>query len=273
MLDPISGRNGLMIYGNEEIPIYSFILSGSRNRQEYRTSASENFPRRTKGVFTETLVIRGVQNRPSFIGTAQNNPISLDIGWNDFVSLNRRLIVFIGLMTEFRVDFNYFFQSNPAYIWTATFQGVVNTKTMLVGNITPHNDVITCPDKICDNRIATSDNNLHSGSVFHVKRASLISSIIRPSYMTSSSANHIISLSTGMRDNIVEMDVQGDFDYWLDKLSVTDVRNTYGFYYGTGLSDYWLLEKMKVLEISNFTVNVQTGEMVQFTVRLGSAYG
>ena len=272
MILPISGKSGLMIYGVDEIPIYSFVYSGHQERPTHRTSQSENYPRRTSGNFTEQIIISGVENVPSFYTSAfvVGTSITFKLGWNDLGADDRKIIPITAMLTEFRIDLNYFSSPQPSFLWTATFIGAVNDKEIIIVPITPHLDIPFCPFPLCDRVITTTDSQLNSGFVYHVKRASIINIIERIPYMTSSSNGHYIS-STGLKDRIVELEIQGDFDYWINNLTASNTKYNYSFFFSP--SNAFNAINMRIIDVTNFVVNIQTGEILSALVRLGAAHG
>lgn len=272
---PLSGKSGVMIYQSQvELPVYSFLITGSQARPTYRTANSENFPRRTSATLNEIIVIRGVQPVPPFFQfTLEPDGLFLfNIGWNELALGKRKLITIQALMQEFRIEYNYFSSPLPSFIWTATFLGSSGTPIIQTQDITSFVDVILCSDKLCNKTITTTDAQLNSGFVQHVKKATLIYNIERNSYATSNSFKHIVG-NTGVKDRKIELDIEGDFDYWWNNLLIADTRHDYSFFYGFGASEKWSYPKMKITDVGNFIVNIQTGELISATVQLGAAYG
>lgn len=275
MISPLSGRYGFLIFGPVEIPIYSWMISSVQNRTTYRTSTTSNFPNRLKGTISEQIIIRGANYGSPFITNIvafNDTSVSFYVGWNDFLASVRKAILCQAMLVDYRVDLNYFSSPMPSYVWTATLVGSINTKELINYPLVPQHDAPFCANQLCNKTITTTDAQLHGGLVWHVKRASIIDTISRSPYMTSSSNNHLAS-TYGVKDEIVELDVQGDFDYWFNNLSTSDTTRDYKFFYGPGVADFRPVDKMKIVDINNFVVNIQTGELIQMTVHLGAAYG
>lgn len=259
-----------MIYGQDEVPVYSSIFSVNQKKPEHRTSSSALYPRRTSGTLSEVIIIRGVENIPSFYTAAHTvgGAIDFKLGWNDFLNGNRKIIPITAMLENFVIDFNYFSSPQPSYLWTATFIGVVNDKVIVIEPLIPHLDTPVCANKLCDKTIVTTDTTLHGGFVFHVKRASISNKIIRNLYMTASSNNHYVP-TKGVRDRTIEMEVQGDFDYWIDAAR-GDSRFSYSYFFSA--VGQFTAANMKVTNVNNFVINIQTGEILSALVHLGASY-
>lgn len=272
-IDPWSSKWGWMIAGGSEIPIYSYTFSTTNNRQIYRTSDSQGFPRRVPGLTYETVVIKGVEPIDPFtsIFSFTDFAIQFTLGWN-YTGGVRKVIDFPGLLTELRFDLNYQNSSEPSFMWTATVLGAISRKS--IETVGSHGifDHIVCSHPLCDKEIRTTDTNHNSGVIRHVKRASLIRTIERLTYSTSESDNHIAD-TAGVEDTKLELEVQADFDYWFNNLSIVDTAYDYLLFYGPAASDFLLAEKMKITAMENFIVNIRTAELIQANVHLGASYG
>lgn len=290
MIIPRSGKNGFLLISGLDIPIYSWLFNKTMNRIEYRTAQTRNYLKRLEGFNTEQIVLRGTNfNSPfgsaftyydSDLSNSSSSSLSsigsdvvfdFYIGWNDFLVGVRRAINAKALVLEDRIDINYFSSAEPTNIWTTTLVGVINEKQILTYDLLPQLDAPLCALKKCDMIITTSDLSLHTGRVNHVKRASIIKTITRSPYRTSDTNNHY-GATFGLPDKIVELEVQGDFDYWINEAfdPPGDISRDYKFYYGSNFAtDFWPAYNMKILGADNFIVNIQTGELIQATVHLG----
>lgn len=268
MLVPTSGKTGFLIFGTEEIPIYSWAFSSARARDTYRTVSSQNYPRRTAGIVTEQIVIQGVHTSIPF---SLSQPAGFLLGWNDLSVPTRRTLPCNGMISEIKIDFNYFSSTIPSFMWTTSLMGIVNTKLLGTAPFVPQEDYPVCAHQLCNKTITTSDSSLNSGLVKHVRNASIITTVERQPYVVAGGNNRYKNI-TGVFDRILELTLEGDFDYWNNRLVNTDNDYDYKFFFGPLITDYILAARMKILDIGNFMVNVLTGQLVRMTVRLGASY-
>lgn len=275
---PLSGQNGFAIWntiaeGDLAQPIYEWSINVTQNRSMYRNARSENFPVRRSGTFKETIFLRGFDYFPPFVYYDDPSSIrqTLTIGWYDIANELRFSIPSDLMWNNFTAEFNYRHGISPAFQWFGDLTGVINRKEIVTESIHPFEDVIRCPAALCNQLIETTDTMLHNGEVHHVTKATLRGQITRKEYVTANSNNRP-AFSSGVFDVFIDFDLEGDFDYWLDQSNDYDQINDYKIWYGNGISDFWLIENMKVFNFSCRT-NIQTGEMVSARVSLGAAYG
>lgn len=278
MMLPLSGQDGFAIWntigsGDLVQPIYEWGITVEQNRSTYRTASSNNFPVRRSGTFKETIFLRGVDYVPPFVydGTPSSVRQTLTIGWYDLANELRYSIPSDLMWNNFTAEFNYKAGVIPAFQWFGEFSGIINRKEVVSESIHPFEDVIRCPGALCNKPIETTDTLLNSGEVHHVTKATIRSIITREDYIVADSNNRP-TYSTGVFDTFLDLDLEGDFDYWLDVVNDYDQINDYKIWYGDGLSDFWLLQDMKIFGFSCRT-NIQTGEMVSARVNLGAALG
>ncbi len=265
---PLSGKDGYLIYDSVEIPIYSWICSCTNQRNKYITVDSLNSPVRTTGSLISTIALRGVQFVPSFY-SALDDPIIFHFGWNDFASGDRKNVPVYAMATQFILEYSYTVGRSPTFSWTANFV-VCNDDTLFQTAALTVNDVMVCANSMCSNNITTSDTNLHSGFVWHVKKATLVRSFDREIRYTSSSNNHPSPVGSS-QDTLVTLNIEGDFDYWMSQVQVFDDPYNYGFYYSPSL--YWAVNSLKAESITDIVVNVETSEIISASVLLGVARG
>lgn len=269
MIVPLSAKPGFMILGSTHIPIYNWNMSLSKSRIIYRASNTNNFPKRLPGWKTETISMTGPDVVAPSITTTSN---IFKLGWFDYTIPARKSILCQAVPLELRYILRYEPGPAPSFTWTYNLLGILNNKGIEEESLLPYNDSVICATSLCDKPITTTDTDLHGGFVWHVRTATIITTYSVPSYPRSDTDNHVIGLAP-VYDQTVELVVQGDFDYWLNELSrAADIRNNYRFYYGTGLTHYKAANNMRVTDINNFIVNIQTGEIIQMTIMLGASY-
>lgn len=272
MISETSGRTGYMMYDGVPEPIYFWTGTARNNRTTYRTSATQNQPTRHKGPKEEILTIRGVNFVPAFLSDT-NGGIVFELGWNEDLTLfeNRRRIVTSAMLMQFQIEFNYFSSPLPSFSWTAVFTNVLSNIEIADTSGIIDTDPI-CAEPLCSNYITTTDTSLHTGFVQHVRSAVVTFIYQRPLYRTSESDNHF-TVTNGSFDRILDLVIEGDFDYWMNEVEVEDIARSYQFLYGTGAGQWWSVDNMKAISISDILVNVQTGEIISANVQLGAAYG
>lgn len=274
---PISGRNGFLSIGLEYTRLLAWSFSSIRTRSMYRTSNSLQKPVRRRGVFDTRVTVQGVDYIPTLFNFGENfTSVNFNIGWYDFFNYKRKFIPFYGMMTEFKVDFDYTAQADEGYVWTATFIGTMSPKILDENEL--ENDLSDldfqqalegCFSSPCEQPILTSDNDLHEGNIYHVNKASIIIAHDRMLYRTSDSKGHYKEKFSVLDERVI-MTVVGDFDYWVNQVNTNNKFN-YRFYYRPDATTYWALNRMVVENASNFIVNVKTGELLSMDVNLATA--
>lgn len=268
MLSPKSGKDGWWIFNGLEIPIYSWQFSAIRQEKKYRTASSPLRPIREAGITKEQLTIRST----NIIIFDTSQLLNFKIGWNDFSAGFRRYIGFDGYTTGTILDFNYTNSVIPSILWTAIFNGTQIDKqfaNILFANL-PLVDSVQCGTSHCDNSILTSDVNLNGGIVKHVTSATISTMADQHEEFATASSNNHIKGKPPLFDAFIDLNVQGDFDYWLGKTKGSFLYETYTFSTDIGNLIY---DYMSVLAVENITVNLQTGEMIAATVKLGKVRG
>lgn len=266
---PLSGRFGYMKWVGIEIPIYNWSISAINQRTFYRTSDSQNFPRRTAGIMSELITVTGVDYTPLFRTDPTFDTLMVfDIGWMDFVSGLYRKIPITAMLTSYSINLNYMNSSQPSFMWTASFIGCMTDKIFDVENLII-DDKIVCQTSFCNKVITTTDSTLNGGFVGHVRQANLTFLVERPIRAQSNSNNHNTT-TIGCYDRLIDLSIEGDFDYWLNAIESNPTPFTYEFEYD-GFSTFPAVN-MVPLEMNNLVVNIQTGELVSAGVRLGASY-
>lgn len=273
MISPISGKGGYLKYGIDEVPIYSYSFSAKRNRSRYRVSDSVGYPVGDGGLIEETIIIQGVQHFPTFLyDLLSQTASSFILGWLNLSSGTKKEITIYANLNSLQFDFNYSIGPIPSFMWTVNLNGILNDKEISSSVITQYGDVLNCQESECDKNITTTDTNIHGGYIYHVKSASLLYTIERQNYAVSDSSNHFID-STGVFDRTLNLNIEGDFDYWMRSLVDDAIAYDYKLFYGPSISDYIESPYMRINDINNLNVNIATGEMISATVILGAAYG
>lgn len=267
---PLSGRNGYMKWNGIELPIYNWSISAVNQRTFYRTSDSQNFPRRTAGIMSELITISGVDYIPPFYTDPTFDTLMVfDIGWMDFTVDLFRKIPITAMLNSYSLQLNYMNSNQPSFMWTATFIGCMTDKVFDVENLII-NDNVVCQTSFCNKVIGTSDSTLNGGVVKHVKQAVLTYLVERPTRAQSDSNNYYTT-TVGCYDRFIDLTIEGDFDYWLDAVESDSLPFEYLFQYDPSSSPF-ILPNMVPLEMNNLIVNIQTAELISANVRLGAAY-
>lgn len=267
-MPPLNGRTGYMKWSGIEIPIYIWGYGTTNIRSNIRLSNSQNYPVRNFGITTEMITISGVDYSPAFIGDLNVlNTIQFEVGWVDYSTGIRNKIDVVAMMSNYTVVLNYFSSPQPSFMWTATFIGCLTDKEFDM-NAAIIDDHVRCQTAMCGKVITTTDSSLNSGFVKHVRTATLTSVLERPVLVLSNSNNHYAE-TIGVYDNLIDMVIEGDFDYWNEQVNSNN-RFNYGFLY-EGVSGP-IFVNMKALELVNLVVNVQTTELISATVKLGASY-
>lgn len=265
---PTSGRNGYLSWGGAEVPIYSWNISAINNRTNLILSNSQGFPVRHSGPTTEIISIHGVEYAPAMLLSATTlTTMTFDIGFMDFTTLLFRKVPIEAMLVELNFNLKYSAGSQPSFSWTANFIGCMTDKEYTVENLII-NDKFVCQTSLCDNSIVTTDNTLNTGFVRYVRTATVTRSYLRPNLVLSNSNNHLAE-TIGTFDTIVNMSVEGDFDYWLEELN-TNNRYNYGFFYDIGSAI--AANNMKVMSTTDHIANIQTAELLSMSVQLGASY-
>jgi len=268
MLAVSSGKYGYMRLGGIEQPIYSWSLNEEQKRPTYRTSNSQNYPKRTQGLFSSRLSISGVATASPLLLT---NYYNLEVGYIKFNMSTRKEIAFRGMVMDNTIEFDYTNKTSPDFKWTSNLIGIDFQPTIATVPLVPLVDPVLGGLPLCNKDIKSTDPALMSGDIDYVLRAKIMETSERSEYYRSNSNNFVVT-NEGTYDRTVELEIEGGFDYWLVRMG-DDTIFDYYFYYGSGGADYWFAEKMKVLNVSNFVVNIETGEMIRATVTLGASYG
>lgn len=266
---PINGKNGYMKWDGLELPIYFWGMNAVNSRSSFRLANSQNYPVRNMGITSEDISIRGVDYVPIFLSSPTFlTTMIFEIGWTDFTTTLRRKIDVSAMVREYMVTLNYMNSNLPSFMWTTNFIGNLADKEFDVENLVV-NDRTVCQTAFCNKLITTTDTTLNGGFVRHVKTANLSTALERPLLVLSNSNNHYAE-TIGVFDSLIELTVEGDFDYWIDAVN-SESKFNYRFFYSGSAS--FSMFNMKVLDVTNLTVNVQTAEIVSAIVRLGASYG
>lgn len=267
---PQSGRNGYMIWNSEEIPIYAWNYSELNERTVLKLSHTENIPYRNFGPTKEEFIITGVDYIPSWLGDpAFDETLVFELGWIDFSLLVRNQVEIRAMLVEYSIQLLYLNQNQPSYMWMARFIGCTTDKDFTTDVILPINDHVRCQDSQCGNFIISSDVTLNGGgSVQHVRTARLTTVFDRPLLVLSHSANHLAE-TIGGYDYLIDMTIEGDFDYWNDQVNSNN-RWDYAFFYN-GLAASFQYANMKAISLSNINIDLRTAEVISASLRLGAS--
>lgn len=275
---PISGKNGyLRSASGVEIPIFLVNASTLIQRTAYRTAATDNYLNRTRGLLSENIIIRGV-HCPEYISNLWNNyEFNGELGWIDWAN-NRRVYIELNCVVVRNViELRYTAGSEPSISWSVNlFERGDKYKEFKYRSIAPLDDTLFCPNaSLCSRPVYTTDLLLLTQAlvVKHITRATITKERELSNYATARTLPRTVS-TPGVKEKRLDLTVQGDFDYWYKKVNWSQYAETpddYKFYYGSGVNEYILVDKMRALELSDLIINVQTAEMVSATVRLGSA--
>jgi hypothetical protein len=301
-LTPTSGRSGYLkekTTGVQEIPIFRWDFNAGVYRSDYRTSASENFPVRNGGVVVEDVTFTSPFFR-EFINQDGLSPLFIgDIGWFDLVNFQRTLIEITAQATKQTFEFDYTAYAKYAFLTTVTMQDLtVGPKIIDRGPITDITSAhqIFCTKRRCNDLIYSSDDSVMldydsvEGSapgkspsigsrIKHVTNATVTRENLQLSYVASEYPN-VSRYGQGVSEEILEFIIQGDFDYWYQKLHYPQIdvgthetADHYRIYYGLGTNEYMQVLSMRVIDMHSFIVDVLTGRIIQATVKLGAARG
>lgn len=257
MIGVTSGRMAFAKYAGDYLPITNFKFSSTNNRIKRYLANGGNWPRREAGTHNSQLSVSGLDFYPNFL----DDEITISVGWLtgsifDYVD-------FVGVPVKIDYEFDFRIGANPPFQWTISLEGTSESK-----------DFLTVPEEVintifCDVRscgpITTTDASLHSGEVFHVRKAVYSVLFQRPMRYLANSNNRIAP-STGLYDGVLSFEIEGDFDYWTDLAEHEDTARVYRIYHG---SEYIETPLMSVISVTDLVANVQTGEIISATVNLG----
>lgn len=266
---PQSGKNGYMIWDAIEIPIYSWNYSELNERTWLKLSHTENIPYRNFGPTKEEFLLVGVDYIPAFLADpAINDTIEFELGWIDFFLLVRNKVEVRAMLVEYTIQLLYHKTNQPSYMWMARFIGCTTDKEFDAEPIHAINDHVRCQASQCGNLIITTDTTLNGGSVEHVRNARLTTIYDRPLLVLSDSNNHLTETIGGF-DYIIDMTLEGDFDYWNEQVN-SNARFDYAFFYD-GIAASFQYANMKAISLSNVNVDLRTAEVISASLRLGAS--
>ena len=285
---PRSGKFGYFIKYNLEdstisvLPIGSWELNVTKNRTMYRTAKSfPNFVRSGMPV-SETLSIYGFNYSPAF---STEGLVEGRIGWFDLVTNKLHSIGVKARLQKFQYVLDYRVgQQSPPFSWTADFVDFTENDSnaeydkyffeeddsaeSLIEKFKQE-----CFVRQCDKTIETDDVLYHDLILHHVKRAVLTFQREMLDFIDTKSYPRFAN-GDGTRDWTAELEIEGDFNYWYDKINYEGTMrksNLYRFHFGPDPLIVIEPPKMHVLGLSNLLTNIETAEIVSATVSLGAA--
>lgn len=264
---PSSGRAAYMLYDATPISILDWSVAINVERSKYTTASTLNFPVRGRKFISEQLHVKGVEGVPAFYSPATVSVVELEVGWIDFVNNIYRFITFDGIMESFVANWNY--ACNPgelAFWWEADFSGTYFEKVMEERALSGDSGQMNCAFSQCSHIIeAPGFPSLPSNQIRYVRSATLRATINRLNYVTSATIPHKTG-TTGTVDTLLDLEIEGDFDYWMFRI-VEDNSSFIRLYYTPTL--FWVTPVMKFLGMDNFVVNAKSGELIRATLHFG----
>ena len=261
MITPTVGGMGFAKYGTDYLPLFLYAF-GSVSADESRyLSNSANYPVRRKGVSSSTLMLTGV----NYFYTFPSTEVTISIGFK--YGSGFKFIDFVGRIISYEHQFDFGPTPNPSYQWTANFVGVRLPKEF--DDIAEEDfDTIFCTERACG-PIETTDLSLHSGEVWHVRKAKYTEKVDLPQRYLANSNNRLASRD-GTFDAELLLDVEGDFDYWLNEVESESNSYEYTINYG---SQSITTVPMAALELAGLSANISTNQIISASIRLGANNG
>lgn len=261
MITPTMGGVGFAKYGVDYLPLFFYNFGSVSADVSRYLSNSANYPVRRKGVSTSTLTLTGV----NYFYTFPSSEVTISIGFK--YGSGFKFIDFVGRIVSYEHQFDFSPRPNPSYQWTANFVGVRLPKEF-DDTVEEDFDTIFCTDKPCG-PIETTDLSLHSGEVWHVRKAKYTEKVTLPQRFLSNTSNRLASRD-GVFDSELLLEVEGDFDYWLNEIESDSNSYIYTLNYG---SQSITTVPMATLELGSLSVNMSTNEIISAAIKLGANNG
>lgn len=291
------------------IPILSWSYSQHRNRPKFHPSSNTLFafkkPISLNGTIAETLTIKGIgddlfrlreggSNTLNIEGLASDISDMIDqstfdpfpishfflgiANYPEFDEIVDYQLEFRGTPISFQINQSYDPINTYDFIWALTYMGVISTKNFTripEEIIPPYQDISICPRNPCALRwytydtyfgdpIPTEGNAIHNMNIFSYELRKNIQQIV-----TSDSNKRPFPIS-GVFNETLNLQVQGDFNYWLDQINGVNAQ-----YYVLRRSDNsvpLVNTVMKVDDVSDLRANVQTGEVISASIKLSTSW-
>jgi len=259
----------------------------------YRTAKSFPSMVRSGQPIAETLSVRFADFPPSG-DILIDDAVEGEFGWYDHKTFKTHVIGLRAKFTRIRLEMDYRAGAQQPKVWDMEFEDCTFHELLVGESVWPSNEFdyeklflskpleiydsfVSCSEKVCD-KVITTDDAVYlayagDNKLKHIRKMALTHIRQLPDFIDSNSFPRRAD-GIGVIETLLELEIEGDFDYWYNKINYSGTvypPNEYTFTHTPDPLETIVAESMRVTEMANFIVDVQTAKIISATVRLGAS--